>query len=285
MDSNDFRYSRVKKNQSLYTQISESDINNFDVNSNASIISDTANQMDIEKIKKILDTKYNDTPKRKSISIEEPVLSEKKIEEETKEYDINLILDKAKSEHSVSYEESRIKKPVESHLDILKKLEIPKESNEVIESSIDSENENNEETIDEENKLTEKDPLSVTDTDPKELLDLINTIVINENKINEENTSVALELFEDLVADSKEDEVKFEEEKPKKNSISVEKIDLMDEEEPEFMTKETKFKKSDFESLTDEDDKTNPLLKILIFVIICAFIAGMYVFLRTFLNI
>lgn len=280
MDNKEVRNSRVAKNQTLYKRISQSDIDNFDVNSNSSILSSDTNQVDIDKIKKILDNKYKDTNKRKTITIDNE--NETKVTEDnvdvTKEYDLNSVLSKAKSELNVTYEESRIKKPIDSHLDILKKL--------------DMESEKVEEVVVEETEIesTLKDGLSVTDTDPKELLNLINTIVINENKIKEDNTSVALDLFEDLVADSKEDAVNFTESKKDdetKNDIVVEKIDLTSEISSDlFATKETKFNKKDFESLDDEDDdSTSALLIIFIVLVIFAFLVGMYVFFSTFWNV
>lgn len=279
------RMSRLEKNKHLYEKISESNLENFDVFSNTTIIgANDTNQIDIEKIKKILDNKYNETPRRKTIKIEtEETIIEKELSN-TKEYDINAILDKAKSEKTVSYEEQRVKKPVETNYEILKNLDVLAEKEKTDEEDVETE------------EAYQTSPLSVTSEEPQELLDLINTIVINEKKLKEENTSIALDLFEDLKADGNEEitekisEIAVDNtiEKAVKKEINVESINLSEETEnleEMFETKETKFKKSDFESLEDESDASNILIKILMILLIIGFIAGMYIFLTTFLEI
>ena len=92
---------RTTRNQDLYKDISKSELENYSIKSNATILGDNKNEIDVEKIKKILDTKYNEVPKRKTIKIEEE--EEEIIEkEDTKEYDINQILEKAKEEKIVN---------------------------------------------------------------------------------------------------------------------------------------------------------------------------------------
>ena len=68
--SDDNRMSRVSKNASLYKEINESKLDNFSVKSNATVIGNQEPEIDIEKIKKILDKKYNEPPKRRSIRVE-----------------------------------------------------------------------------------------------------------------------------------------------------------------------------------------------------------------------
>ena len=60
-------------------------------------------------IKSILDTHYKDAPKRRSIAIEDEEIVKTKAEE-TKEYDINVILDKAREVKEDDYEKERNKK-------------------------------------------------------------------------------------------------------------------------------------------------------------------------------
>ena len=62
---------RTTRNQDLYKDISKSELENYSIKSNATILGDNKNEIDVEKIKKILDTKYNEVPKRKTIKIEE----------------------------------------------------------------------------------------------------------------------------------------------------------------------------------------------------------------------
>ena len=94
-DNTENVHSRTERNQELYKEIANSEIDKFKLTSNATVLSDAKNNIDIEKIKKILDNKYNEAPKRKSIRLEK---EEVKVENviDTKEYDINAILEKEK---------------------------------------------------------------------------------------------------------------------------------------------------------------------------------------------
>ena len=58
-DDEEITVSRYQKNEELYREISKSELTRFDVKSNATILGDNKNEIDVEKIKKILDTKYN----------------------------------------------------------------------------------------------------------------------------------------------------------------------------------------------------------------------------------
>ena len=101
--------SRTKKNEDLYKEINKNDIDNYEIKSNSTVLGETKAEIDVEKIKKILDTKYNEIPKRKSIRLEE---TNEEVEEKeiTKEYDINVVLEKAKENKTENYEEERLKK-------------------------------------------------------------------------------------------------------------------------------------------------------------------------------
>ena len=123
--SEDNKMSRVSKNASLYKEINDSELDNFSVKSNATVIGNQEPEIDIEKIKKILDKKYNEAPKRRSIRVE-PREEESKLVDDTptKEYDLNVILEKAKGEKSETYEEARAKKLRNTQFDILNNLKI-----------------------------------------------------------------------------------------------------------------------------------------------------------------
>jgi hypothetical protein len=88
--------SRQSRNAELYKTINKSELNNYDIKSNATVLGPSnKGQIDVEQIKKILDTRYNELPKRKSIRIEDLSTEEEASKEEsTKEYDINAILEK-----------------------------------------------------------------------------------------------------------------------------------------------------------------------------------------------
>ncbi len=159
--------SRTEKNKALYEQMKNAEIEQFDVESNATVISEDYNVIDVDKIRDMLDKRYRENiPKRHMI--------EKNDEEEiidnihnTKEYDINTILEKAKSDQNVDYDKERLKKVHDTQYDILKNLNIK-----------DNESIYNEET--EEN-----------------IVDLINTITALELK-NKEGNTTALDLLSDL---------------------------------------------------------------------------------------
>ena len=87
---------RFKKNEDLYKSISDQELDKYTVRANATVLDDNGTNIDVEHIKRILDTKYNSAPKRKSIVIPEENVDEPSEVVETKEYDINLILEKAK---------------------------------------------------------------------------------------------------------------------------------------------------------------------------------------------
>ena len=147
--------SRFTRNMDLYKEINNTSLENYSIKSNATIIGNQEPEIDIEKIKKILDTKYNEAPKRRSIRIE-PKSEETKLIDDTptKEYDLNVILEKAKDEKEETYEEARAKKLRNTQFDILNNLNIEEKKEEVSTKAED------------------------------DLMELINTITINEAKKN-----------------------------------------------------------------------------------------------------
>ena len=101
---------RVDKYSGLYESNSSNDYDKFDVDSNVSVLKDNARSIDVDQIREMLDKKYRDNiPKRKSISVEstnvDAEVAYKNSDE--KDYDLNVILDKAKQNRKVSYEEDR----------------------------------------------------------------------------------------------------------------------------------------------------------------------------------
>ena len=62
---------RFKKNEELYKKISDQELDKYTVKTNATVLDDNGTNIDVEHIKRILETKYNSTPKRKSIVIPE----------------------------------------------------------------------------------------------------------------------------------------------------------------------------------------------------------------------
>ena len=141
----------VENYEELYKEINDASLDNFTVRSNATVIGNQDPEIDIEKIKKILDTKYNNAPRRKSIRIDIPEEEEEVDTEPTKEYDLNVVLEKAKDELPETYEEARAKKLRNTQFDILNNLHI-------------------------EEPHEEEEPTKAEE----DLMELINTISINE---------------------------------------------------------------------------------------------------------
>ena len=152
------RTSRVSRNQELYKEVSYAELDNFDLNSNVSILGDNTANIDIGKIRDILDEKYNEGPKKKSLGDTDEIELPKINLDETREYDINSILAKAKEEKEFDYEEDRLKKLNEDAESILKDIDLDEEEYDSEESKV----------------------INKAKTDEAELLDLINTITAKE---------------------------------------------------------------------------------------------------------
>ena len=80
---------RSKRNEDLYKEINKNEIEKFEINSNATVLGSNGRNIDVEQIKKILDTKYKEAPRRRSIVLEESQEEENISLEQTREYDIN----------------------------------------------------------------------------------------------------------------------------------------------------------------------------------------------------
>lgn len=274
--SDDKKMSRVTRNEELYKEIKDSELDGYNIRSNATVIGNQEPEIDIEKIKKILDTKYNEAPKRKSIRVE-PKHEENSIIDDvpTKEYDLNIILEKAKDEKPETYEEARAKKLRNTQYDILNNLNIG----------------DNDEDYSVENNI-EKPEINKAEED---LMELINTITINEAKVKEEaiknkkDEVDPLNILEDLkgsgdtaVYDKIEDipTPKVEEDKKEESKVPENTLD------DSFYTKSL-FKKKDFEDGSQDfldDNKMGIGVKILIVLVIIIFAAGLFLFLKSFLN-
>ena len=283
-------FSRVAKNEELYKEINDASLDNFSVRSNATVIGNQDPEIDIEKIKKILDTKYNNAPKRKSIRIDIPEEEEEVDTEPTKEYDLNVVLEKAKDELPETYEEARAKKLRNTQFDILNNLHIEEDQEE------------------EEPSKAEED-----------LMELINTISINEKKISEiseklgqnaheeikeqvtpeekENDAFGIldelkgsddtEVYESMTEKIKKvekkdklEETKKDDKKKKKENTIVEKV--KDETMDSSFYTTSLFKKHDFADDEDDTDKgLNIVIKILIVLVIICFLVGIFLFVRS----
>lgn len=278
IDSLEDTSSRTSRNQKLYKEIGKAELEEYEVKSNATVLGDNKDSIDVEKIKSILDTHYNDAPKRRTIEIEEPVRETTNNPIfETKEYDINVILDKAKENKNDSYEEERNKKLRAEQYEILKNLDVPKDDNEEEEDS------------------------------DKELTDLINTITIHEEKEfkkslenkKQKEDSLELDLFADLKGEDgtvvlngidKETEKeidgeKIEEPKEEKEEEKKSKTTSFDD---SFFTKSNAIKAKDYEDFKDlamdeEDEKSSLFMKIVIAILLIIFLVGIVILVKSLL--
>ena len=275
-EPNDFIPKRVAKNRNLYDEMKNTDLDNFDIASNAKVIGDNNSQIDIDKIKEILEKNYQ-APQRRSLKMDIPE-DEEYVMEKTREYDINSILEAARQEKEVDYEEERLKKVRDTQYDILKNLEL---------------------------EASEKE---TTKKNKEELLELINTINLNEvqNKAKERMEEDALEEEEteteelnplNILSDLKGDEntvvagakefneemASLEEEKAKKEKEEI--SEAIDEDVDEsFYTNSMSFSKKDFADFDDIDEGGSGIfVKILIVFLVLAIIAGLGLFLNEFL--
>lgn len=283
-DTPSFAPRRTAKNNELYEEIKKSEIENFDIGSNAKVIGNNEAQIDINKLKDILEKNYQEVPKRRSLKLDIP--EEEEIEmEKTKEYDINAILEKAREEKEVDYQRERLKKVRDTQYDILKNLEVEQE---------------------------EPKSKAADERTKEELLDLIQTINLNETQnktikaIAEEEKEEEIELDEDtdteldpldilndlrgdentVVAGAKEFENELKEAQEKKEKEEI--AEALDEDvDDSFYTSSMSFNKNDFADFSDleESKASRILIKILIVIVFLAIIAGIVIFLNDFLNL
>lgn len=295
-NSSDIAYkSRTQKNQDLYEDVKTSSLKDFDVNSNFSVIDADADSIDISKLGKILDEKYNEyTPKRRSIEVpayeEEPIVSQPLVD--TKKYDINAILQKAKQGKNVDYNKERLKKVREAQYEILNNLDLELKK-------VEDAKKNSERKAEEDN-----------------LMNLINTITQLEIKNKEESkkkdNDSSLSLFSDLIEESNTEDQ--EEKLPPMSDVTQTQKEIrlvvIDPEKAKEIEKENEEKNSenkeenreekvektlsklnidlssydDFSDISKQDTGTI-IIKIIIFIIIIALVVGAVYILNVLLNL
>lgn len=262
--------SRANRNSNLYKEISNSEINEFSIASNAKVIGENdSNYVNVDKLKEILEKNYHDIPKRREVKLV-PDIEEQNIElEETKEYDINAILERAREEKEIDYEKERLKKIRDTQYDILKNLNVEEEPKE----NKAADNKTKEELLELINTITENE-LQKTKLDPLDILtdlkgDDSNTMVMGANETKE--------ILQNLV-----EEKNIEKSSNKKVEEQSTKMD------DSFYTNSLSFTQSDFDDFNDlkEDVQSNKIvLHILIVVITIAIIIGIVVLLNSVLNL
>ena len=261
---------RQQKNMNLYENINDYEVEDYKIETNATVLDNNAKNIDVEKIKKILDTKYNKQPKRRSIVVDDSDYEEPNISlDETREYDINAILERARSEKEVDYEKERVKKIRDTQYDILNSLDIEGEE------KVEEKNEHN------------------------ELMDLINTITAKELEVKaskKESDLDPLDILTDLkgsddtvVVDGIREEESVGETSPIMSLEEADKIkpSIM-ENKTQDLTNTLRFTQSDFDDFNDlkkEVKSSRALIYIIIVIVSVILIAGIVIFLNNFLNL
>ncbi len=219
--------SRAKRNKDLYKEVSNLEIEEFDLHSNVSVLGDNTDNIDINDIKEILTEKYAENKKDKSFGkIEDEDLPEINLDE-TREYDINSLLSKAKENKEVNYEKERLMKLRDTQYNIFKDIENMQ---------------NLEDKVPENNKVKRPDKM----TSESELFDLINTITSKElAKAAEDKDELdPLDILSDLKGDDENTKVlgalTDTEEKEDTLETIIKDIKLDDEKEDTKEIEETK---------------------------------------------
>lgn len=250
---NDNEGKRVHKNEDLYKNVNHGEIDDFDLNSNMSIIGDTDKNINIDALKDILDKKYSRTPQRKSIVIEDDTDENEVVEkvDEEKDYDINAVLEKARSQKKFDYEEDRLKKGSNVDFD---ELNINKREVEIDEETDDQ-------------LMTLINTIASNEINPIDPLDILSDLKGDDDTIIVEGTNIAeyaksdtktLESLDNLreEIETQVNEEKEEEVEEKKNTF-----------DDSFYTSSMKLKKKDFAEINDDIDSSTKGVKILITVL------------------
>ena len=292
--------SRTSKNQNLYREINELQMDTFDVNSNSHVLSKDGKTIDIDRLKDMLDKRYREDVKKKSLGeIDEDEEREKINLAETREYDINEIISKAKENKQDDYEIERLKKLRNTQVDILSQLNIEAlgKIDDRVKAVSDSEKDELKTLIDTIN-LTEEtnaikndkemDPLDILgdlkgDDDTKiEGVGEFTNEIIKQAKAAEKEKKEEKEKTQEIKKEEKEKTQEIKEEK-KEDTKNIKTTTL----DKSFYTNSTKFKTQDFDDfgdLKDEMSATKVIIRILIILIIIAFIGGVVFLLNSVLN-
>ena len=269
--------------------MSEEELDGFSVDSNTTILDNNRSTIDVEKLKSMLDKKYRDPQKKVHLTRDDDEEVKYGVNlDETREYDINEILSKAKDNNDACYEVERLKKIRNTNLDILNGLSLA-------------------DKMDDDEDKEEKD-------ESKKLRELIDTINMKESLCDGADP---LDILSDLKGDDDEtkvlgakddfmkettkeapvirglDKLNLNEEKDLASEIKKPKeekkdIDLDKTNENTFLTTTNLFTESDFDDFNDLKEEvagTKIVIKILIVIVILAFIVGLVFVLNKFLNL
>ena len=212
-----------------------------------SVVIDQSKEIDISKIKEIIDREKNISEKKNKPDINFDDVKKEKIEE--KVYDINEVLKTAKEKRDIIEEASEKRKnsKYENHLDL-------------------------EEELSKTRKVYDKILQEET-----ELLDIMNTLA---NVQSDGNTNS----YKDITSDSIKQKTATVQ-KVELPGETIEKIDDDGKETTEYSTNTFMFNKKDFDSdeLEESIKESNIFIKILIALLIIAIILGAYYIVTTYI--
>lgn len=252
--------SRTDKNQRLYNEINNQELSRVKTTRNYKVIEEHPKEIDIEKIKKYISSLNEEPEERKKIVINDPV-NIKEEPEEPKIYDINSIIEEAKSKKESLYEEDKYKKLHGNEYEILKKL-------------------------DNYNQKLEKEEEEFN-TNERTLIDLINTVTMKK----EENSDLLSELTTSdnentVIMKPIKDEIKEEPEEKKKEENKL--TNTLSSVDKSFYTNSMNFSKEDFEGIEELEksiNKNNLFVKISIGILLIFVIITIVVILNYVLNL
>ena len=176
-DYNDTTPSRVKKNANLYRRIDAASIDDIEPRREEEIIESNTTTIDVEKLKSMLDKKYREPSSNTLKDIDHNLVNRDINLEETREYNLDEILNKAKANEDTDYGVERLKKLSDTNVSILDGLNI-------------KDNDTSKDEINGAEKLNK----SKVSSDSKKLIELIDTINLKEQEgydalLNESNNN------------------------------------------------------------------------------------------------
>ena len=237
----------------------------------------------------MLDRKYRELPKDKSIGNKEAEIESISLDE-TREYDINNVLEASHKNREINYEEDRLKKLRNTQMDILKDIDNvlnpdedvlpPSEDLEDIKTHREKEEQKLRELID---TITAQELISKESVNELDPLDILSDL-----KGDDEDTKL-LGVVEETEEIFTTDESKIEEDNKEDNKEEkIIEADTKEEKTLEDTTNTLTFTQSDFDDFNDlkEDMRfTKILIRVLIVVIILVFIAGCVVLANKIFNL
>lgn len=235
-DSNIVNTSRVSKNQTLYDDIySNTNYTNM-------VVIDDSNEVDVNKIKEIIDSQNNKSKRveKNSFDINEYDSISLCNPEEKKSYDINEVLREAKNQRNI-IEEANEKRKFENY-----KFR---------------------ENLDEELSKTRKVYENLI-KEEKELLSMMNTLT------NVKKEDIAEDMFNDLTGDDNNDFTEVLNVQNNEDDVNIKQIN---DDTTEYSTDTFMFNTKDFESLDEMRENvknTSNFIKILIVILSIAIICG-----------